>query len=224
MAQLEEFANNTSTLETMDMKLEVVVIPVSDIDRAKRFYAGLGWRLDADFGFENGFRVVQFTPPGSAASVQFGTEMTPAAPGSAQNLYLVVTDIVAARGQVASVGADVSEVFHPSEPGAAYRSDGNPSFHLRGVSPEHASYGSFATFRDPDGNGWLLQEVTRRLPGRIDREGARFASVSELAAALRRASHLHGEREKSAHKQDVNWPEWYAEYMVAEQTGRELPQ
>src|SRR3954453_8995751 len=158
MTQLEEQINSTSAIATIDMKLEVVIIPVSDVDRAKQFYAGLGWRLDADFAFDNGFRVVQFTPPGSSASVQFGTKITTAAVGSAQNLYLVVEDIVAARDRLAERGADVSEVFHPGVPGAPFL-DGVGGSRMPGVSPEHASYGSFAAFHDPDGNRWLLQEV-----------------------------------------------------------------
>jgi catechol 2,3-dioxygenase-like lactoylglutathione lyase family enzyme len=223
MTQLEEHATNSSGVKAIDMKLEVVVIPVSDIDRAKEFYTGLGWRLDADFRFDNGFRVVQFTPPGSPASIQFGTKMTLAVPGSAQNLYLVVSDIVAARDQLAARGADVSEVFHPGEPGAAYQPE-SASSRIRGASPERASYGSFATFRDPDGNLWLLQEVTKRLAGRIDPGGTAFASVPDLASALRRAETAHGEHEKRTGQRDVNWPEWYAAYIIAEQTGRELPQ
>ena len=148
----------------VDLKLEVVVIPVADADRAKRFYTGLGWRLDADFPFDNGFRVVQFTPPGAACSVQFGANITSAAPGSAQGLYLIVSDIEAARADLAAHGAAPSEVFHPGAPGAQFRPDGGGR--VSGPAPDHASYGSFVTFSDPDGNGWLLQEITTRLPGR----------------------------------------------------------
>src|SRR5271165_6375576 len=141
--------------ETVDVKFEVVVIPVADVDRSKEFYTKLGWRLDADFPFDNGFRVVQFTPPGSGCSVQFGTKITPAAPGSAHGLYLIVSDVEAARGQIAACGVDVSEVFHSGTPGAQFQPDG-ASGRLSGPAPDHASYGSFATFGDPDGNGWLL--------------------------------------------------------------------
>ncbi|MGZ4619592.1 MAG: VOC family protein [Frankiaceae bacterium] len=204
------------------MKLEVVVVPVSYVDKAKAFYQGLGWRLDADFPFDNGFRVVQFTPPGSGCSVQFGTNITSAAPGSAQGLYLIVSDIEAARGELAARGAEVSEVFHPGTPGAQFQPDGT-SGRVSGPAPDHASYGSFATFRDPDGNSWLLQEVTARLPGRIDATETAFVSTADLANAMRRASAAHGEHEKRIGAADANWPDWYAEYMVAEQAGTELP-
>ena len=207
----------------VDLKLEVVVIPVADADRAKEFYTGLGWRLDADFPFDNGFRVVQFTPPGSGCSVQFGTRITSAEPGSAQGLYLVVSDIEAARGQLAGRGAKVSEVFHPGAPGAQFR-PGEAGNRASGRAADDASYGSFATFRDPDGNRWLLQEVTTRLPGRIDSAEAAFASVNDLATALRRAADAHGEHEKRSGQPDANWPDWYAAYISAEQTGQELPE
>ena len=206
----------------MDMKLEVAVIPVSDADRAKEFYSGLGWRLDADFPFDNGFRVVQFTPPGSGCSIQFGTKITSAAPGSARGLYLVVSDIEAARGELAARGAKVSEVFHAGAPGAQFPPDGT-SDRAGGRAPDHASYGSFATFSDPDGNGWLLQEVTARLPGRIDAAETAFASTADLAGALRRAEAAHGEHEQRTGQRDENWPDWYAAYMVAEQAGTERP-
>jgi catechol 2,3-dioxygenase-like lactoylglutathione lyase family enzyme len=206
----------------VDLKLEVVVIPVSDVDRSKEFYGSLGWRLDADFPFDNGFRVVQFTPPGSGCSIQFGTDMTPAAPGSAQNLYLVVSDIQAARDELAGLGVEVSEVFHPAAPGAQFRPD--PGGRLGGRSTQLESYGTFATFSDPDGNGWLLQEVTARLPGRIDAAGTTFASIADLANAMRRAEAAHGEHEQRTGVRDENWPDWYAAYMVAEQAGTELPQ
>ena len=207
---------------TTDLKLEVVVIPVADVDRAKEFYQRLGWRLDADFPFGNGFRVVQFTPPGSGTSVQFGTKMTSAAPGSAPGLYLVVSDIVAARGQLAAGGAEVSEVFHPGAPGAQFAPDA--SGQVRGRAPDGASYGSFATFADPDGNRWLLQEVTTRLPGRVDAVATAYASVADLAAGLRRAAAAHGKHEERTGQADANWPDWYASYMAAEQAGTELPQ
>jgi catechol 2,3-dioxygenase-like lactoylglutathione lyase family enzyme len=215
-------ADGAGSAGITDLKLEVVVIPVADVDRAKEFYRRLGWRLDADFPFDNGFRVVQFTPPGSGTSVQFGTKMTSAAPGSAQGLYLVVSDIEAARAQLSASGAEVSEVFHPGTPGAQFSPRG--ASRVSGRAPEGASYGSFATFSDPDGNGWLLQEVTTRLPGRVDPVATAFASVADLAAAMRRASAAHGEHEKRTGEEDPNWPDWYAAYMVAEQAGTELPQ
>jgi catechol 2,3-dioxygenase-like lactoylglutathione lyase family enzyme len=215
-------ASGIASAKDVAMQLEVVVIPVSDVDRAKEFYGSLGWRLDADFGFDNGFRVVQFTPPGSGCSVQFGTRMTSAAPGSARGLYLVVSDINAARDELVARGVDVSEVFHPGTPGAQFQPDG--SGRVSAPAPDHASYGSFATFSDPDGNGWLLQEVTTRLPGRIDTAaGTTFACTADLASALRRASAAHGEHEKRTGEADANWPDWYAAYMVAEQAGTELP-
>jgi catechol 2,3-dioxygenase-like lactoylglutathione lyase family enzyme len=197
------------------MKLEVVVIPVSDIERAKRFYGDLGWRLDADFVIGDEFRGVQFTPPGSPCSIHFGRGVTSAAPGSAHNLYLVVSDIEAARAELVDRGVDVSEVFHRAGPG-------KPP--LSGRDPERRSYTSFATFGDPDGNSWLLQEVTARLPGRVDANVTTFTSSTELAAALRRASAAHGEHEeRTGGQRDENWPDWYAAYMVAEQTGDEPP-
>jgi catechol 2,3-dioxygenase-like lactoylglutathione lyase family enzyme len=211
--------SETASVQSVDLKLEVVVIPVSDVDHAKEFYGGLGWRLDADFSFDNGFRIVQFTPPGSGASIQFGTDMSSGAPGSAQNLYLIASDIEAARDELVDRGIEVSEVFHPAEPGAQFHPD--TSGHLSGRSPD--SYSSFATFGDPDGNGWLLQEVTARLPGRSDSAVTSFASASDLASAMRRAAAAHGEHEARIGEADPNWPDWYAEYMVAEQAGTELP-
>jgi catechol 2,3-dioxygenase-like lactoylglutathione lyase family enzyme len=207
---------------TSDMKLEVVVLPVSDVDGSKEFYGSLGWRLDADFPFDNGFRVVQFTPPGSGCSIQFGTNMTSAAPGSAEGLYLIVSDIEAARDALLAHGAEVSEVFHAGTPGAQFLPDGT-SGRVSGPAPDDASYRTFATFRDPDGNGWLLQEITTRLRGRIDPAETAFASTADLASALRRAEAAHGEHEKRTGQRDENWPDWYAEYMVAEQAGTELP-
>jgi catechol 2,3-dioxygenase-like lactoylglutathione lyase family enzyme len=213
--------SGTPSDASVDMKLEVVVVPVADVDRAKEFYAGLGWRLDADFPFDNGFRVVQFTPPGSACSVQFGTNMTSAAAGSARGLYLIVSDIEAAREDLVAHGVDASEVFHAGAPGAQFQSDG--SGRVSGPAPDHASYSSFVTFDDPDGNGWLLQELTTRLPGRIDAAGTSYGSASDLAGAMRRASAAHGEHEQRTGEADANWPDWYAAYMVAEQAGTELP-
>jgi catechol 2,3-dioxygenase-like lactoylglutathione lyase family enzyme len=215
-------AARAEAVRNVDLKLEVVVIPVSDVDRAKAFYGGLGWRLDADFPFDNGVRIVQFTPPGSVASIQFGTGLTSAAPGSAENLYLVVSDVETAREQLVARGAQVSDVFHPGSPGAQFQPD-DAIAHLSGPAPDHQSYGSFATFSDPDGNRWLLQEITSRLPGRVDASETIFASASDLAAAMRRAEAAHGEHERRTGQPDANWPEWYAAYMVAEQAGTELP-
>jgi catechol 2,3-dioxygenase-like lactoylglutathione lyase family enzyme len=215
-------AGGTASDGRVDTKLEAIVIPVSDVDRAKEFYESLGWRLDADFAFDNGFRVVQFTPPGSACSVQFGTNMTSATPGSTQGLYLIASDIEAAREELAACGVEVSEVFHAGTPGAQFQPDGTGG-RVSGPAPDHASYFTFASFSDPDGNGWLLQEVTTRLPGRIDSGETALASSNELASALRRAEAAHGEHEKRTGQRDENWPEWYAAYMVAEQAGTELP-
>ena len=206
----------------MDQKLEVVVIPVSDVDRAKEFYGSLGWRLDADFPFDNGVRIVQFTPPGSGCSIQFGTNLTEPAAGSAQSLYLIVSDIEAARDELVARGVEVSEVFHEGTPGARFRHAG-PNGRVSGPAPKSGSYGSFVSFSDPDGNSWLFQEVTSRLPGRVDPAATSFASASDLAEAMRRASAAHGEHEKRIGQADPNWPDWYAEYMVAEQAGTELP-
>lgn len=211
------------SLARVDMKMEVAVIPVSDVDQAKQFYANLGWRLDADFGFDNGFRVVQFTPPGSACSVQFGTNVTSMAPGSVQGLYLVVSDVQAARDELVARGVKVSEIFHPAAPGAQFQPDGSSS-RLRGRSPDNSSYFSFVTFNDPDGNGWILQEVTTRLPGRVDASSTSFGSASDLASAFRRAEAAHGEHEKRIGQHDANWADWYAAYMVAEQAGGTLPE
>lgn len=206
---------------TQDLSLEAVVIPVADVDRAKDFYVGLGWRLDADFPFDNGFRVVQLTPPGSGCSVQLGTQITSAAPGTAEGLYLVVSDLEAARDELASRGAEVSEVFHPDSPGAQFRADG--SGRVPGPGADDGSYSTFATFSDPDGNRWLLQEVTTRLPGRVDAVTT-FGTAADLATALRRAAAAHGEHEaREGGVYDENWPDWYAAYMVAEQAGAELP-
>jgi catechol 2,3-dioxygenase-like lactoylglutathione lyase family enzyme len=216
---------DTTPSTTLDMKLEIIVIPVSDVDRAKQFYAKLGWRLDADFANGDDFRVIQFTPPGSACSVIFGKNVTAAAPGSAQGLYLIVSDIDGARRELLGRGVDVSEVFHASgtntgtdEPYLFGRS------RVSGPDPARGSYRSFASFRDPDGNGWLLQEITARLPGRIDSATTNYASVNDLADAMRRAAHAHGEHEARTGQRDENWPDWYAEYMVREQRGQEPPQ
>jgi catechol 2,3-dioxygenase-like lactoylglutathione lyase family enzyme len=207
------------------MKLEVVVIPVSDVDRAKEFYMKLGWRLDADFAAPPDFRVVQFTPPGSGCSIIFGKNVTAAAPGSAQGLYLIVSGIEAARDELLGRGVQVGEVFHDG--GNVHAGADQPyifgRLRVSGPDPEQRSYQSFASFSDPDGNGWLFQEITTRLPGRIDAAATSFASATDLANALRRAEAAHGEHEKRIGKADPNWPDWYAEYMVRERAGKELP-
>ncbi|HEX4489216.1 MAG TPA: VOC family protein [Terriglobales bacterium] len=215
--------NNEANGARVDMKFEAVVIPVSDVDRAKEFYTKLGWRLDADFPFDNGFRVVQFTPPGSGCSVQFGAKITSAAPGSAQGLYLIVTDLVTVREELVARGVRVSKVFHPGVPGAQFEPQGT-SGRLSGPASGHASYMSFATFQDPDGNTWLFQELTTRLPGRIDTATTSFASVNDLAGALRRAEAAHGEHEKRTGQRDAEWPSWYAAFMASEQSGKQAPQ
>jgi catechol 2,3-dioxygenase-like lactoylglutathione lyase family enzyme len=212
----------TEDRSSVDMKLEVIVIGVTDVDRAKDFYARLGWRLDADVDRDD-FRLVQFTPPGSGCSVQFGRNLTAAAAGSAQDLYLCVSDLQAVRDQLAKVGVEVGDTFHCA-PGTSCRFRvSSPDTRVSGPAPENASYGSFAWFADPDGNGWLLQEVTTRLPGRIDPAATTYGSAADLAEAMRRASAAHGEHEKRIGQADPDWPDWYASYMVAEQAGTELP-
>ncbi|MFG1811357.1 VOC family protein [Streptomyces sp. NPDC049040] len=204
----------------MDMKLEVVVVPVSDVDRAKGFYTALGWRLDADVASGDDFRVVQLTPPGSPASIIIGTSVTAQKPGSAQGLHLIVDDIGAARAELERLGAEPSEVFHDS--GGVFHHAGTDA-RVTGPDPQNTSYGSFLSFEDPDGNGWLLQEITARLPGRIDSSATTFASADDLAAAMRRAEAAHGEHEARTGAADPDWPSWYARYMVSEQSGAELP-
>jgi len=201
----------------VDFKIEVVIIPVSDVDRSKQFYGNLGWRLDADFVLAEHLRIVQFTPPGSGCSIGFGEGVTTSAPGSAKGLELIVSDVVAARDELADRGVAVSEVFH----GSPF----DPAARMSGPDPERQSYRSYAAFEDPDGNLWLVQEVTTRLPGRIDPGSTTFVSVNDLAGAMRRASVAHGEHEKRhGGEYDTNWPDWYAAYMVAEQSGTELPE
>jgi catechol 2,3-dioxygenase-like lactoylglutathione lyase family enzyme len=212
MSTNKDGSNDTSSAAKIGMGLEAVAIPVSDVDRAKRFYEKVGWRLDADFHFDNGFRVVQFTPPSSGCSVQFGAKITPAAPGSAHGLYLIVSDIEAARDEIAACGVDVSEVFHSGTPGAQFQPD-DAGGRVKGLAPDHASYSSFATFSDPDGNTWLLQEVTTRLPGR-----GLSLDVTTMTELLQETEKRHGEYEPTAPKH--NWPEWYAAYMVARENGR----
>ena len=198
---------------TLDMKLEVVVIPVSDVDRAKRYYGQLGWRLDADFVVGGAFRVVQFTPPGSTASIHFGKGLASTAPGSAVGLFLIVSDIEAVHADLAARGVAVSDVFH--------REVGEKA--EPGVDPARRSYASYATFQDPDGNSWLLQEVTTRLPGRVEPDATTFSSPLALATALRRAAAAHGKHETRTGEHDETWPDWYPEYLVQEQAGGQLP-
>ena len=213
-----------TSVAPVNMKFEIVVIPVSDVDRAKEFYGRLGWRLDADYDNGKDFRIIQFTPPGSACSVIFGRNVTAAAPGSAQGLYLIVSNIEGARKALLDRGVQISEVFHND--GVSAGTDEAYLFgraRVSGPDAEHRSYRSFASFKDPDGNGWLFQEITTRLPGRIDSAATSFASANDLANAMRRASVAHGEHEKRIGAADANWPDWYAKYMVAEQAGTELP-
>lgn len=210
-----------ATTGRIDMKLEAVVLPVSDVDRAADFYARLGWRVDVDIRAE-GRRILQYTPPGSSASILFGTGLSQAAPGSAQYLHLIVSDIEAAERDLAARGVETSGIFHDST-GGFNRFD--PRIRASGPDPERRSYGSFATFSDPDGNLWVLQEIKARWPGRVDSDTIDYASVRDLADAMRRASAAHGEHEeRMGGAYDENWPDWYAEYMVAEQAGKPLPQ
>ena len=200
---------NTTAGKAVDMKLEVVTIPVSDVDRATKFYVGLGWRQDVT---PPGSGVVQLTPPGSGCSVQFGKNRTSAAPGSAEGLWLIVSDIRAALDKLSAAGVEPTDVFHIGPNGKA-----------SGLDPERRTYSSFASFKDPDGNRWLIQEITTRLPGRIDAAATSLGSASDLASAMRRAEAGHGEHEKRTGERDADWPSWYAAYMIAEQSGTELP-
>jgi len=215
MATLTQQINSndasTANLAKIDQKIEVTIFPVADVDRAKEFYLKLGWRLDADFNFPS-FRVVQVTPHGSTCSLQFGTHLTSAAPGSGKG-YIIVSDIVTARNALTAEGVQVGDFFHLGQNGAE-----------PGLDPERRTYRSRAEFKDPDGNSWVLQEITSRLPGRVEPGRASFASASDLASALKRAALAHGQHEARIGQRDDNWPAWYAEYMVREQTGQELPQ
>ena len=209
---------------SVDMKLEVLIVPVSDAGRAKEFYTRLGWRLDADVAGDE-FRLIQFTPPGSGCSIQFGTNLTSAQPGSSQGTVMAVSDIQAAHDDLAGRGVEVSPVFHCAMGSVCRVRDGDGVWErVGGPAPDHASYGSFATFSDPDGNSWVFQEVTSRFPGRVDAAETAFASTADLANAMRRASAAHGEHEKRIGAADPDWPDWYAAYMVAERAGTELPQ
>ena len=205
---------NDAGVARIDMKLEVSLIPVSDVDRAKEFYTRLGWRLDDDLVVGDDFRVVQMTPPGSGSSISFGKGVTPAAPGSFRG-GLIVSDIEAAHKELVTRGLNASEVFH----GSPF----SPAGRISGPDPERQSYRSYVAFEDPDGNAWIVQEVTRRAPGRIDPAATTFASASDLASAIRRAAAAHGKQEKSNGQRDANWPDWYAAYIAAEQAGTELP-
>jgi len=223
---LSNDATSDANVVRVDTKLELVVIPVSNVDRAKEFYGRLGWRLDADYDNGSDFRVIQFTPPGSGCSVIFGRNVTAAAPGSAQGLYLIVSDIQAARKELLGRGVAISEAFHDGN--GVYAGPDQPylfgRIRVSGPDPEGRSYRTFASFNDPDGNGWLLQEITTRLPGRIDSAATSFSSAGDLASALKRAEAAHGEHEKRIGRRDENWPEWYAAHMVAEQSGGKLPE
>lgn len=203
-----------NSTQTIDLKLEAIVLPVADAERSKKFYAGLGWRLDADFIVGDAFRAIQFTPPGSPCSIHFGKGLTSGVPGSAGPLFLIVSDIEAARAALAAHGVAVSTAFHHAGPGQPRQ---------EGRDPERHSYASYATFSDPDGNGWLLQEVTQRLPGRVDTNTTTFTSAAEIAGALRRAGMAHGDHEKKIDGPDANWADWYADYIFKEQTGQPLP-
>jgi catechol 2,3-dioxygenase-like lactoylglutathione lyase family enzyme len=220
-----EFTDRKSAAK-VDFKFEVVVIPVSNVDRAKEFYTRLGWRFDIDAGNEKDYRIVQFTPPGSGCSIIFGKNVTDAAPGSAQGLYLIVSDLQAAREELLGLGVEISEAFHGDR--GVYDGPDKPYLFGRrrigGPDADRTSYRSYASFQDPDGNGWLLQEVTTRLPGHMDPTTTNFVSTNDLASALRRAAAAHGQHEARTGQTDKNWPDWYAEYMVREQNGKQLPQ
>src|SRR3954447_2318431 len=219
MSRTEMAPAQASERNASDFKLEVVVLPVTDVDRAKRFYTSLGWREDADFATSDEFRVVQVTPPGSQASVIFGTGVTAATPGSVEDLQLTVFDIDRARDELVARGVDVSEVFHDA--GGVFHHAGTEA-RVAGAAPAHADYGSFASFRDPDGNGWLLQEIKVRLPGRVSAT-TQYDDAPDLAKALTRAAAAHGEHEGRTGAPDPDWPDWYADYMVRERAGDELP-
>ena len=205
-------AARTAGVAGSDMKLEVVVIPVSDVERSKEFYRRIGWRLEIDRSAGEDFRLVQFTPPGSCCSVHFGKNVTSAAPGSGK-AFLVVSDIVAARDHLVAAGVEVGEFFHDGPEGRG-----------SGLHPQRLSRRSRALFSDPDGNVWQLQEITTPDPLRVERGVTSFGSASDLASALRRAEAAHGVHEKRLGQPDANWPDWYAAYMVAEHSGKELPQ
>jgi len=212
--------NSVANAEPVDMKLEAIVLPVSDVDRAFAFYSKLAWRVDADIRTANGGRILQFTPPGSPCSVLIGTGLTPSPPGTAQFVHLIVSDIVAAQAELAGKGIETSGVFHDAA-GGYNRFD--PAARASGPDPERRTYASFVTFNDPDGNGWVLQEITSRFEGRIDSGLTSFSSPADLATALQRAAAAHGKHEERLGAADADWPHWYARYMVAEQSGAPLP-
>lgn len=214
-----DMSAGSGTSTTVSMKLEVILIPVSDVDRAKQFYDSLGWRLDAD-NSRGDFRGLQYTPPGSSCSVQFGNKVTLAQPGSAQGTHLIVTDIARARADLVARGVDASEIFH-CETGYACRFPGNDA-PVPGPHPDHGTYGSFLTFSDPDGNSWILQEVTQRFPGRVEGETG-FGSPDDLAGALERAAAAYSRDSSRTMGDDPDWPRWFASYLVNEQSGEQLP-
>ena len=220
----QQALNSGAAASRVDMKFEVAVIPVSDVARSKEFYGRLGWRFDAEFTNGDDFHIIQFTPPGSGCSIIFGKNITPAAPGSAQGLYLAVADIEAARSELVSRGISASAVFHDAS--GVYAGPDQPylfgRLRVSGRDPEGRSYRSFVSFSDPDGNGWLLQEVTTRAPGRVAGDTT-YTSSSDLSQARRRAAAAHGQHEARTGQHDANWPDWYAAYMVREQAGAELP-
>ncbi|MEE6263274.1 VOC family protein [Plantactinospora sonchi] len=193
----------------MDLKVEIVVLPVTDVDRAKEFYTRLGFHEDIDYVGPDGFRVVQFTPPGSTASITIGNGITDAAPGSSQGVHLVVDDIVAARAELVARGIEVSEVFHDA--GGVFHHAGTRD-RVAGPHPDRQSYASFLSFADPDGNGFVLQEVTSRLPGRTSH--VVYGSREELTRALRDAADAHGRYEAELGHEDADWPTWYADHMA----------
>jgi catechol 2,3-dioxygenase-like lactoylglutathione lyase family enzyme len=201
----------------VDMKLEVVIVPVANVDRTKEFYKSLGWREDADFAPAPDYRVVQVTPPGSDCSVIFGSGITSAAPGSAEGLMLAVSDIEAARKELADHGVDIGEVFHPADGGFIHAGG---AARARGPAPDRSTYGSYLSFSDPDGNVWFVQEVTTRLPGRVTPGQVAYDSAGDLAEALRRAETAHGKHEAELGQRDENWPDWYAQYMVGERNAQ----
>jgi catechol 2,3-dioxygenase-like lactoylglutathione lyase family enzyme len=210
----ERLTADDATADQLVLKLEVVTIPVADVERSIAFYKGIGWRLDADFKVGEAFRGIQFTPPGSSCSIHFGQGVTQATPGSASGLFLVVSDIEATRADLLRRGVAVGEVFHLTP--------GTPP--VPGRDPGGSSYASHAAFADPDGNTWLLQEVTTRLPGRVEGSGATYSTPADLVSALRRAEAAHGEHEKrNPGLPHDHWPGWYAAYMIAEQNGNPLP-
>lgn len=214
-----DFSVHNCGASKADMRFEVVVIPVSDVDRAKRFYAAPRWRLDIDFAASQQYRVVQFTPPDSACSIIFGNRIPAATPGSVQGHYLIVSDIETARAEMIDHGVMTSEPFYDTG-GIFHHLNGEDV--VAGPHPQRRSYGTYASFSDPDGNGWFLQEVAARLPGHELSSDVEFTSSTELARALRRAAAAHDEHEHRIGQRDSNWTDWYADYISAERTGKPL--